>query len=159
MSVQVYTDGSLSSILGHGSWGYVLIEDDAVVETGAGVLVADTPSNAEYIAVIKGLCAAKSGGHQEVEVYSDCTGVVNHLSGQSPVNSDRARPLYWKAVRVLATFDRAVVLHVSRNHPLIRRADHLGRLAAARLTGGKDIALMSEDPCSSEPCQAEALYG
>lgn len=153
MPLQVYTDGSLS-FGGQGSWGYVLVEDEVEIATGSGILVADTPTNAEYIAVIKGLCAAKSTGHHEVEVYSDCAGVVNHLAGRAPIHSDRARPLYKKAARVLATFDRAEVRYAPRDHPLIQQADSLGRIAVSRFTGGKYIALGPEVPGA-----AEALHG
>lgn len=138
MVLQVYTDGNLSTG-GQGSWGYVLIEDEIEITTGSGILVADTPTNAEYIAVIKGLCAAKSTGCQELDIYSDCTGVVNHLSGQYPISSPRSHPLYQKASRILGTFDRAEIQYVPRDHPLIQQADRLGRAAVARL-GGKYVA-------------------
>lgn len=158
MVLQVYADGSLAPG-GQGSWGYILVEDDIEIATGSGILVADTPTNAEYIAVIKGLCGAKRAGYQEVEVYNDCTGVINHLSRQAPVHSDRARPLYRKAARVLATFDRADVRHASRDHPLIQQADYLGRVAVARFTGGKYVTLMPECAYPATPRAVEALDG
>ena len=73
-------------------------------------------------------------GAREVAVYSDCTGVVNHLAGRAGVSSLRILPHYRRATELLADFDAATVAYASRDHPHIQAADALGCEAVARRT-------------------------
>lgn len=121
---------------GVGGWAYIFVDDrQGQVGSDAGVLVTDTPTGGEYLAIIKALRAARDAGYREVVVYSDCTGVVNHLAGRARVFSPRVLPLYRRSVELLDAFDPATVEYVSRNHPHLQAADALGCEAVARRTG------------------------
>jgi len=137
MALQIYTDGGFRATAGGvGGWAYIFVDDrQGQVGADAGVLVTDTPAGGEYLAIIKALRAARDAGYREVAVYSDCTGVVNHLAGRARVFSPRVLPLYRRSVELLDAFDSATVKYVSRNHPHIQAADALGCEAVARRTG------------------------
>lgn len=136
MALQIYTDGGYRETAGGvGGWAYLFVDDrQGQVGSDAGVLVTDTPAGGEYLAIIKALRAARDAGYREVAVYSDCTGVVNHLAGRAGVFSPRVLPHYRRATELLADFDDATVEYVSRNHPHIQAADALGCEAVARRT-------------------------
>jgi ribonuclease HI len=136
MSLLIYADGGYRETAGGvGGWGYLFLEEDGtLVAAEGGVQVTDTPAGGEYTAIIKALRAAQDAGYREVEIYNDCSGVVNHLTGQARVLSPRVIPLYLRAVELLDGFASATVEYASRNHPYIQAADDLGCEAVARET-------------------------
>jgi ribonuclease HI len=136
MPLQIYADGGYREAAGGvGGWGYLFLEEDGtLVASAGGVQVTDSPTGGEYTAIIKALRAAQDAGYQEVEVYSDCTGVVNHLAGRARILSPRVIPRYLRTVELLDGFASATVEYAPRHHPGIRAADALGCEAVDRET-------------------------
>jgi ribonuclease HI len=158
MPLQIYADGGYREAAGGvGGWGYLFLEEDGtLVATAGGVLVTDTPAGGEYTAIIKALRAAQDAGYREVEVYNDCSGVVNHLTGQARILSPRVIPLYLRATELLDGFAAATVEFVPRHHPGIRAADALGCEAVARETeAGYPVRWWHKSNFGMPPLQCE----
>ena len=136
MPIQIYADGGYREAAGGvGGWGYLFLEEDGtLVASAGGVQVTDSPTGGEYTAIIKALRAAQDAGYQEVEVYNDNSGIVDHLTGRARILSPRVIPRYLRTVELLDGFASATVEYAPRHHPGIRAADALGCEAVDRET-------------------------
>lgn len=136
MPLQIYADGGYREAAGGvGGWGYLFLEEDGtLVASAGGVQVTDSPTGGEYTAIIKALRAAQDAGYQEVEVYNDNSGIVDHLTGRARILSPRVIPRYLRTVELLDGFASATVEYAPRHHPGIRAADALGCEAVDRET-------------------------
>ena len=115
-------------------------------EAGAGVVIADergktlkewksylgitTNNVAEYRAVLLALEKASALGAKGVIINLDSELVVRQLKGEYKVREAHLRPLYQKALELLATFQKYRLRHVPREENL--RADQLANEAIDR---------------------------
>ena len=121
-----FTDGASRGNPGPSAYAYVLVSiDGQVVEEGSGFLGRRTNNEAEYQALIAGLTAAGRLGATSLEVYSDSELMVRQMTGSYRVSSPRLRPLYQEAQALTRHFRGVTFRPVSREHPLIVRADRL----------------------------------
>ncbi len=109
---------------------------------GAGYLGDHTSNNvAEYLALIEGLKQLLALGYVShcLAVKGDSQLVVKQLRGEYRVRSERLRPLYEEACRLLAHFPSYVVEWVPRE--LNAEADALSREAYRRFVQAHPEAL------------------
>lgn len=113
-------------------YGWVIERDGKPVARGHGGYARrqDATSNiAEYLGLIEGLSALSDMGCQEdiVEVIGDARSVIDQMQGFAAVNSLSTRPLFKRAQRLAAPFQRLTWTWTprSKNHDadlLTRRA-------------------------------------
>ena len=68
---ELYTDGACSGNPGPGGWGWVLVQNELVVQEKSGFELDTTNNRMELLAVIFGLKYLNSIGEREVLVYTD----------------------------------------------------------------------------------------
>lgn len=94
---------------GHGTWGFVVEDDDGVVARERGYIgEGDGVTNnvAEYTALVEALEFARDELDVDaLHVHGDSQLVVRQLTGQYDVNSRRLRPLWRDARRLCDDFD------------------------------------------------------
>lgn len=113
--VTIYTDGASRGNPGYAGIGAVILDADGscLMELSEWIGIA-TNNEAEYIALIKALQAAKALGARRVRVYADSELVVMQLKGEYAVKSPRLRPLFMEARRLKGEFDRFTICHIGR---------------------------------------------
>ena len=113
--VIVYTDGASRGNPGTAGIGAVILDTDGscLTELSEWIGIA-TNNEAEYIALIKGLEAAKGLGAKKVSVYSDSELVVLQMKGVYSVKSPRLRPLFMKAQILRSKFTKFEISHINR---------------------------------------------
>ncbi|MFN4032823.1 MAG: ribonuclease HI family protein [Fimbriimonadales bacterium] len=98
----LYTDGSSIGNPGAAGIAYLLSDEQGqVVEQGAEAIGYATNNQAEYLALLKGLEAARSLGAQEIEWYSDSELLVKQWTSAYSIKDARLRQLMQDA-RALA---------------------------------------------------------
>jgi len=121
-----YTDGASRGNPGPAAGAYILIDRGGkVFEERGWFLGTRTNNEAEYEALIAGLAAASGHGCRVLSVYSDSELVVRQMQGTYRVRASRLLPYHTRAREALAGFKRVSFMSVSREDPLIRRADIL----------------------------------
>jgi ribonuclease HI len=93
-----------------------------------------TNNVAEYTGLVRGLAAAKALGATRLIVRADSELIVRQLNGQYKVKSPDLKPLYQRAVALMAEIGEVKVSHVFREGNA--RADALANLA---MDGGRKI--------------------
>lgn len=89
-----------------------------------------TNNIAEYKAVIAGLEKARELGARRVQVRGDSELIIRQLRGEYRVKNPGLRPLYERAMALLAQFEHATLSHNLRHHNAL--ADKLANLAIDR---------------------------
>lgn len=135
--VTIYTDGASRGNPGYAGIGAVILGADGscVMELSQWIGIA-TNNEAEYIALIEALKAAKELGAREVSVYADSELVVRQLNGEYAVKSPRLRPLFIKTQRLKGEFDRFTIHHIERGKNA--HADTLANLGIDSGPGTRD---------------------
>jgi len=113
--VTIYTDGASRGNPGHAGIGAVILgaNGSCLMELSEWIGIA-TNNEAEYIALIKALEAAKGLGVRKVSVRADSELVVLQMIGTYAVKSPRLRPLFMKAQRLKREFDEFDINHIER---------------------------------------------
>jgi len=132
--VTIYTDGASRGNPGHAGIGAVILDADGscLMELSEGIGIA-TNNEAEYIALIKALEAAKELGARRVSVRADSELVVLQMKGAYAVRSPRLRPLFMKARRLKDAFARFDIKHIPRE-----KNAHADALANLGIDSGTD---------------------
>ncbi|HXL04068.1 MAG TPA: ribonuclease HI family protein [Bacillota bacterium] len=127
IEVTIYTDGASRGNPGSAGIGAVILDADGscLMELCEWIGIA-TNNEAEYIALIKALEAAKALGARRVRVYADSELVVRQLKGEYAVKSPRLRPLFMEARRLKDEFDKFSICHIKREKNA--RADVLANI-------------------------------
>jgi|LSQX01.1.fsa_nt_gb ribonuclease HI len=125
--VTIYTDGASRGNPGYAGIGAVILDANGscLMELSEWIGIA-TNNEAEYIALIKALEAAKELGARRVSVLADSELVVRQMQGAYAVKSPRLRPLFMKARRLRDEFARFDIKHIQREKNA--RADMLANL-------------------------------
>lgn len=115
IEVTIYTDGASRGNPGHAGIGAVILgaNGSCLMELSEWIGIA-TNNEAEYIALIKALEAAKGLGVRKVSVRADSELVVLQMIGTYAVKSPRLRPLFMKAQRLKREFDEFDINHIER---------------------------------------------
>jgi ribonuclease HI len=121
-------DGGSRGNPGPAGVGVTLVDEDGTPLYEMGEFLGRCTNNvAEYTALIRGLAAAKIVGAAKVVVKSDSELVVRQLNGQYKVKSPDLKPLYQRAVALMAEIGDVKISHVMREGNT--RADELANLA------------------------------
>ena len=122
--VVAYTDGGSRGNPGPAAAAFVINDDAGAKLCARGFFLGKTTNNvAEYTAICKALEAAKQADAKKLTLYSDSQLLVRQLSGQYKVKSDRIRPLFDRAVRLLAEFEHPDLRFIPREKN--KQADEL----------------------------------
>lgn len=110
----LYTDGASKGNPGSGAYGYVIEENNKILETGCAPLGRVTNNVAEYIAVIKGLEKCVELKANEVELRSDSELVIKQLKGEYKVRSQNLLSLFEYVEKLCAKFSHVSFIHINR---------------------------------------------
>ncbi|PTD94092.1 ribonuclease H [archaeon SCG-AAA382B04] len=105
--MKLYFDGACEpkNPGGHGTYGFVVKEDDKIVKEGSDYLGKGdgiTNNVAEYTALIEGLKYLRDNcSDSKIKVYGDSQLVIRQMTGQYAVRSERIKPL-WKEAKDIA---------------------------------------------------------
>jgi ribonuclease HI len=121
-------DGAARGNPGPAAFGFVLEgPDGAPVAEGAEAFGHATNNVAEYRGLLAGLESALALGVRELEIQLDSELVVRQLTGRYRVKNAGLKPLFGRAVALLARFAAWSAQHVPREAN--RRADELANRA------------------------------
>jgi ribonuclease HI len=108
MQAILYTDGGSRGNPGPAGAGVVLLDAQGQVplhEAGY-FLGAMTNNAAEYRGLIRGLGVAAELGVTHLDVRCDSELMVQQINGKYKVKSEKLRPLFERAVRLLGGFEK-----------------------------------------------------
>ncbi len=112
----LYTDGASKGNPGKGGCGFVIEENNKIIETGYFPLGVVTNNTAEYQAIIKGLEKCLNLGAKEVELRSDSELIIKHLKGEYKVRSDSLNVFFQKIKNLCTKFSSISFTHISREN-------------------------------------------
>jgi ribonuclease HI len=117
-------------------YGWLIFRKDELLAKGHGVFARGKDANssaAEYLAMIEGLEALLDMGlsAESIEIIGDAKGIIDQMVGNSAVNSPRIKPLYRRAVKRAARFERLHWKWTPRKQN--RLADQLTRRAMRQI--------------------------
>jgi ribonuclease HI len=126
MRLRLFTDGGSRGNPGPSAFAFILqSEDGNTILEKAQFLGKATNNEAEYHGLLAGLAAAEEAGADGIEVRMDSELAVRQMQGLYQVKSPKLIPLYKEARIRFSKFNKPVILHVPREHPVIARADTL----------------------------------
>ncbi len=145
-----HIDGGSRGNPGPAAAAYVLTDPQGRQLEARAFFIGEATNNvAEYTAIHKALEAAKALGAKQVTIFSDSELLVRQLNGQYKVKSEQIRPLFARAVEMLAGFETWQVQHIFRENN--KQADALANRAldtegdvevrAKRVEKGKPVRL------------------
>jgi ribonuclease HI len=109
------TDGGARGNPGPAGAGFVLETPEGERLTGGGRYLGEVTNNvAEYEALLWGLEVAIGLGVRELTVFADSELLVRQINGVYRVKHPNMKPLYARAVRLMADLDKVDVRHVRR---------------------------------------------
>jgi ribonuclease HI len=123
----LFTDGAARGNPGPAGIGAVLKRNDGDTISEISDYIGETTNNvAEYRALIAGVDRAFACGVRELEVRADSELLIKQLQGQYQVRNAKLKPLYHRALELLARFSRVRLVHVRRefNSEADRLANH-----------------------------------
>ena len=124
----VYADGACRGNPGSMAIGAtVQTPDGDEIDTVSEAIGDGTNNIAEYRAAIEGVKKAIGHGATRIELRMDSELVVKQLNGEYQVKNARLKPLWTELKGLLASFEKALVVHVPREKN--KRADELANLA------------------------------
>ena len=129
--VHLYVDGASRGNPGPAAIAWVLVSGEGgIVAEHAERIGEATNNQAEYLALVEGLRAARDYGFDEVHVRGDAELIVKQVRGEWDVNDPTLREHRVTARELLAAFDDWQLTHVPRE--LNERADKLANEALDR---------------------------
>lgn len=113
--VRIYSDGAARGNPGPAGAGAVLTDPSGkVLERLGRYLGRQTNNHAEYMGLIIGLERAKELGVRRVQIFADSELMIRQLQGRYQVKSATLKPLYERARKLVASFEKATLTHVLR---------------------------------------------
>jgi ribonuclease HI len=113
----LWTDGAARGNPGPAGIGALLkTPSGEVLSADSAYLGKATNNVAEYKALLLGLERALALGVRRIEVRADSELLVKQIKGQYQVRSPGLRPLYQRALKLLARFESSRLVHVRREH-------------------------------------------
>jgi formyltetrahydrofolate-dependent phosphoribosylglycinamide formyltransferase len=130
-----YIDGGSRGNPGPAAAAFILIEAGGARLSARACLLGRTTNNvAEYTALQKALEAARKSGARRITVFSDSELLVKQVSGEYKVKSDKIRPLFGQALKLLEHFESWQVNFIPRE-----QNSEADRLVNQALNLGKDV--------------------
>lgn len=123
----LFTDGAARGNPGPAGIGAVLKRIDGDTISEVSDYIGETTNNvAEYRALIAGVDRALACGVRELEVRADSELLIKQLLGQYQVRNAKLKPLYHRAIELLARLSKYRLVHVRRefNAEADRLANH-----------------------------------
>ena len=129
MDLTAYVDGAARGNPGPAGIGIYIEDGSGTVLKEIGEPLGRTTNNvAEYSALIRALEEGRALGGVTIKIFTDSELMAHQLNGRYKVKAEHLLPLYQRAARLLALFEKATVTHVRRE--LNKRADALSNLGA-----------------------------
>ncbi len=133
-SLKIWVDGGSLGGLGPSISAYIFQNGKgAIIGKNYGYLGIVSSSIAEYLAISNALNFADNYPHRDIEVFSDCLSVVNHINKEYPTKPDYFLELHQGVKEMVKKFTSINFFHVSRNHPLIQKCHRLCRAGLRNL--------------------------
>jgi phosphoribosylglycinamide formyltransferase-1 len=152
-SLIAHIDGGSRGNPGPAASAFVLTDPRGrKLQARASFLGEATNNVAEYTAIHKALEAARSLGAGQITVYSDSELLVRQINGQYKVKSDQIRPLFDRAMEMLAEFENWQVRHIFREDN--KQADELVNHA---LDIKRDVEMKIEGARKAKPVRLGVL--
>ena len=152
-NIIAHIDGGSRGNPGPAASAFVLTDSHGKqLQAKAFFLGRATNNFAEYTAIHKALEAAKSLGAGQITVYSDSELLVRQINGQYKVKSEQIRPLFARAIEMLAEFESWQVRHIFREDN--KKADGLVNRA---LDGKKDVEMKVDKTKKAKPVRLGVL--
>ncbi|MHB1286485.1 MAG: ribonuclease HI family protein [Leptospirales bacterium] len=127
----LYCDGASRGNPGRSALGFVLQEEDGTIFLEEGrVLPVGTNNQAEYLALVAGLEAARKSGIKELLVRADSELMVRQVTGRYKVRNAGLLHHYQKVQDLVKSFSRIRFEHVPRS--MNANADRLANEALDR---------------------------
>lgn len=137
-ALEIYVDGASRGNPGKAGAGIVIKGPDGnVVRKLKRFLGIITNNQAEYMALITGLEAARAMNAARLKVYADSELMVKQVNGIYKVKSEELRPLYNRAMELFKTFSSYSIEHVYRE-----KNSEADRLANDAIDGAADKGLI-----------------
>lgn len=113
--VRVYSDGAARGNPGPAGAGAVIMDPAGRILVRLGkFLGTQTNNHAEYMGLIIGLERARELGATHVDVFADSELMIRQLGGRYQVKSATLKPLFERARKLLAGFEKTTLTHVLR---------------------------------------------
>ncbi|HLT28551.1 MAG TPA: ribonuclease HI family protein [Myxococcaceae bacterium] len=113
--VRIYSDGAARGNPGPAGAGAVITDPTGkVLERLGKYLGRQTNNHAEYMGLIIGLERARELGVRRVQIFADSELMIRQLQGRYQVKSATLKPLYDRARKLIAAFEKATLTHVLR---------------------------------------------
>ncbi|MFW5965814.1 MAG: ribonuclease HI [Halodesulfurarchaeum sp.] len=125
--VHVYFDGASRGNPGPSAIGYVLIDENGIVEEGGETIGRATNNQAEYRALIRALEVAESYGYDEVVIRGDSELILKQVKGAWEARDPTLREYRIEVRELLSSFEEYSISHVPRETN--ERADELANEA------------------------------
>lgn len=103
----------------------VLTDGVKVVEERSWFLGEMTNNQAEYNGLIRGMEIARELGCKDLVCISDSQLMIRQLNNEYRVKKQHLKELYLQAKKLETNFSEVIYAHVTREHPMIQRADEL----------------------------------
>lgn len=139
-SAHIASDGAVKNhgqpLPSHVSVGYTLSDNGDTI-AAEGLYLGQQPLDnceAECLAILAGLFAAKQHDYTVVYIYTDSKTVIDHLSQTERYTAERLVELINTIEQVLNSFEHYTIEHSSRTSPTIRTVHNLANQAFPDLT-------------------------
>ncbi len=110
----LFCDGASRGNPGPAAYGFVIFQNQDVLEQKGGRLGNTTNNVAEYQGLIHGLKRLVELGAKQIVVKADSEFMVRQLNGIYKVKAPNIIPLFQQAKALLENFEKAQILHVRR---------------------------------------------
>lgn len=115
MTYSIYTDGGSRGNPGLAAIGFVIFNEDKLVDFGGECIGIATNNVAEYTALYKGLITALKNGIDSLNCYMDSELIVKQLKGEYKVKNDDMIVLNKKVKDIISKFNSFEIFHVERS--------------------------------------------
>ena len=112
--IKIFTDGASRSNPGLASCGYVIFDEEILIEEYSEFLGIKTNNFAEYSAVLKALERCLLLRFADVTIYCDSLLVVNQCNHKWKVRSGDLYPLYNAIMKLGREFHTVTFIHIPR---------------------------------------------
>ncbi len=132
--LNIWVDGGSLGAPGPSVSAYIFQNGQGTIISKNYVYLGIVSSNiAEYLAISNALNNAEAFLHRNINVFSDCLSVVNHINSENPEKPVYFLELHRRVKLMVKKFFNINFYHISRNHPLIQKCHNLCRACIRNL--------------------------
>jgi len=115
MEISIFTDGGARRNPGPAAGGVIIRDKEGKIIFKNGFFFGiKTNNQAEYLALIEGLEAAKGLGATQIKCFLDSELIVKQLTKEYRVKNHDLKELYFKVMQIGGRFKNIVFLHIPR---------------------------------------------